>query len=90
MSYNNLQFLDWLFFNKVPLICFRKTKVRALVVCLQFPEDYPNCPILLELKSKRLSDALLRKLTQSCESELKKIIGKPQVNKLCEFLNNIF
>lgn len=64
----------------------RKTGFKTLVVCIQFPENYPGSPLLLELKSKTLSEKLLQRLTDVCEAELKKAPGKPQVLNLLKFL----
>lgn len=64
----------------------RKTEHKTLIVCIQFPDDYPKAPLLLELKSKTLSDKLLQRLTERCEVELKKNLGKPQVLELLKFL----
>lgn len=79
------------------------TETKRLVVCLQFPENYPNDNILIELKSKTLSEALLDKLTKLSEEESKKILGKPQIlhvlrrlqvflkeNPLCSCYDEIF
>ena len=59
----------------------RKTKVQTLVVALQFPKEYPRVPLLVELRSKTLSDTLLTGLTQVCEAEAKKFLGKNYFNK---------
>lgn len=64
----------------------KRTDHKALVACIQFPVEYPNGPLLLELKSKTLSDKLLQRLTEVCEAELKKSLGKPQVLKLLKFV----
>ena len=70
-------------------IC-RRTSTKTLVVCIQFPPDYPSDILLIELKSKTLSEQLLEKLTSVCEQELKKGIGKPQVCLITmSFLYNI-
>ena len=50
-----------------------------MTVNLQFPENYPQNGILLELKSKTLSEKLLNKLVDICDTEVKKHIGKQQV-----------
>lgn len=55
------------------------TETKRLVVCFQFPENYPNDIILIELKSKTISEALLDKLTKLSEEESKKLLGKPQI-----------
>ena len=51
-----------------------------MIVHLQFPQDYPQSGILVELKSKTLSEKLLNKLVDICDQEMKKYIGKQQVN----------
>ncbi|KAG8328970.1 hypothetical protein J6590_097835 [Homalodisca vitripennis] len=57
----------------------KRTQFKQLVICIQFPEDYPASPLLIELKSKTLVDQLLAKVTTVCEEEAKKYLGKPQV-----------
>lgn len=37
----------------------KRTIYKCLVVCIQFPSDYPAAPLLIELKSKYLSEKLL-------------------------------
>ena len=59
---------------------FRRTKFKTLRVLLQFSDNYPEGPILLELKSKTLPPALLAKLTEICDQEIKKFVGRRQVN----------
>jgi len=66
----------------------RRTRVKSLVVCLQFPEEYPTKTILLELKSKTFSDNLLKKITSACEVELKKWQGKPQILNVLKFIRS--
>ena len=55
---------------------YRKTEHKQLAACFQFPEDYPNHPILLELKSKVLSEKLLAGLTKVCDDEAAKYVGE--------------
>lgn len=66
---------------------YRKTQFKQVVICIQFPRDYPKSLILIELKSKTFSDQLLKKLTDICEEEAKKHSGRPQVtsNIYCYF-----
>ncbi|KAJ8971560.1 hypothetical protein NQ314_000647 [Rhamnusium bicolor] len=66
----------------------KRTEFKRLVVCIQFPENYPRTPLLIELKSKTLSDKLLQGLTNVCEQEIKKSLGKPQVLNTIKFLRN--
>lgn len=63
------------------------TELRKLIVCFQFPTDYPTTPILFELKSKTFSDKFLKKLSSILEVEAKKILGKPQILPLLKFLH---
>ena len=46
---------------------------------LQFSEKYPTSAIVVELKSKTLPPRLLVKVTELCDQEAKKLLGKPQV-----------
>ena len=46
---------------------------------LQFSEKYPTSAIIVELKSKTLPPRLLAKMTELCDQEAKKLLGKPQV-----------
>ena len=46
---------------------------------LQFSEKYPTSAIIVELKSKTLPPRLLAKMTELCDQEAKKFLGKPQV-----------
>ena len=62
----------------------RKTKYKKLVVCLQFPNDYPNNPIIIEIKSKTLPEKLCNGFTNICDAEAKKAVGKPHVSSIIE------
>ncbi|KAK4887316.1 hypothetical protein RN001_003587 [Aquatica leii] len=66
----------------------KRTQFKAIIACIQFPEKYPDLPLLIELKSKTLSDKLLQGLTNVCENEAKKSIGNRQVMPILEFLQN--
>jgi len=55
-----------------------KTPFKKIICCLMYPTNYPSEAILIELKSKTLSDKLLSGLTKVCEDEVKKYKGKPQ------------
>ncbi|XP_064617730.1 LOW QUALITY PROTEIN: uncharacterized protein LOC135481891 [Liolophura sinensis] len=54
----------------------RLTEHKQLSMCLQFPEDYPHSPLLIELKSRTLGDKLLDRLTKICEEEVKKKLDR--------------
>ncbi|XP_060531165.1 uncharacterized protein LOC132704877 [Cylas formicarius] len=64
----------------------KRTDFKKLVVCLQFPKEYPNASLLIELKSKTLSETLLLDLTNICEQETKKFLGKPQILHIINLL----
>ena len=64
-----------------------KTKCKKLACCFMFPNDYPNSPILFELKSKTLSGKLLDGLTRVTEQECKKHLGRPQILFATKFIN---
>ena len=49
---------------------------------LQFSEEYPTSAIIVELKSKTLPPRLLTKVTELCDQEAKKLLGKPQVGSV--------
>ena len=60
---------------------FRRTKFKSVAVLLQFPDKYPTSAIIVELKSKTLPPRLLAKMTELCDQEAKKFLGKPQVGR---------
>lgn len=64
----------------------KRTEHKTLVACIQFPQSYPKEPLLIELKSKTLSEKLLQKLTSIAEEEAKKFLGKSQTLKVFIFL----
>ncbi|XP_012278338.1 uncharacterized protein LOC105698565 [Orussus abietinus] len=63
-----------------------KTSFKKIVVCIQFPNNYPSTPLLIELKSKTLSPKLLDGLTNVCEKECKNLLGKAQVLPVLKFI----
>ncbi|KAG8237743.1 hypothetical protein J437_LFUL014286 [Ladona fulva] len=77
---------QWIYINLFTIFIFRRNKYKNIVVCLQFPSNYPESCILIELKSKTLSVKLLDGLALICESEAKKILGKPQVLPILKFI----
>ncbi|XP_050303557.1 uncharacterized protein LOC126741227 [Anthonomus grandis grandis] len=64
----------------------KRTQYKTIIVCAQFPEEYPKVPLLYELKSKTLSEKLLLGLTDVSQQDLKKYLGKAQVLPLIKFL----
>lgn len=63
-----------------------RTKFKSVVVLLQFSEKYPTSAIIVELKSKTLPPRLLVKMTELCDQEAKKLLGKPQVIPMLTFV----
>ena len=59
---------------------------RQFTVCLRFPVDYPQQTVLVELKSKTLSDKFLEGLTGVCEKKCQEYVGKPHCIKALQFL----
>ena len=57
----------------------RQTEYRQLTVCCQFPDGYPHSPLLVELKSKTISDQMLGGVVRVCDQELERHTGQPQV-----------
>ncbi|KAF7987763.1 hypothetical protein HCN44_003626 [Aphidius gifuensis] len=65
-----------------------KTVFKKIIACIQFSKIYPADILLLELKSKTLSQKLLSGLTEICEKNCKNLIGKAQILPTLKFLNN--
>ncbi|XP_015593406.1 uncharacterized protein LOC107266905 [Cephus cinctus] len=65
-----------------------KTQFKKIIVCIQFPQDYPKVPLLIELKSKTLSEKLLNRLTSVCEKECENLLGKAQILPVLKFISN--
>ncbi|CAK8683370.1 uncharacterized protein LOC143450893 [Clavelina lepadiformis] len=63
-----------------------KTKHRELTACIQFPNNYPDAILLVEIKSKVMSPSLMSHINQICDQELKKFVGQKQVFQLTKFL----
>ena len=66
-----------------------RTKHKQCLCQFQFPANYPDEPILIEVKSKVLSGKVLDAITQVAEKEAKKLLGKQQIISLIKFINNI-
>jgi hypothetical protein len=60
-------------------ISSRKSAHKQITACMQFPAGYPDCRVLLELKSKTIPDKLLEKLVSVCDQEADKCLRKKQV-----------
>ncbi|KAL5010314.1 hypothetical protein ScPMuIL_012619 [Solemya velum] len=70
------------------IVSLKKTEQKHLTANLQFPPNYPNEQIVVELKSKTLSDKLLYGLTNVCDQETKKWVGQKQVMVMINFIMN--
>jgi len=62
-----------------------KTPHRQLLCQFQFPEKYPDIPILIELKSKVFPVKVIKLLNDRCDEEAKKLVGRAQVISLVKF-----
>ena len=69
-------------------IRFKRTDYRQLVLCIQFSKDYPDSVLLLEAKSKTISDELLAGIVKVTEEHLQKFRGQPQVVAAARFVRN--
>lgn len=49
---------------------------------MQFPANYPQEPIVIELKSKTLTEKVCDKINKICEEEAKKWLGQKQASLL--------
>ena len=57
----------------------RKTAHKDIVICVQFPKDYPRSRLILEMKSKTIPEKFMEGLVRVCDQELKRHVGKKQV-----------
>ena len=67
---------------------FRLTEHKQLVVCVQFPRDYPSSALIIELKSKTIPEKLINGLVKVCDQEIQKHLDGQQVGplKICKFI----
>lgn len=72
--------------NMVRVTIYR-TDYKQLAVCFMFPENYPDAPIVIEIKSKTMSWKFVTGLTQLCDDEAKKILGNPQIMPILYFVS---
>lgn len=59
---------------------------RQLTVCLRYPKGYPQEPILIEIKSRCLSEKFVNGLANLAETKAKEFIGKTQAIFVLKFL----
>uniref|UniRef100_A0A1A9W6M4 RWD domain-containing protein n=1 Tax=Glossina brevipalpis TaxID=37001 RepID=A0A1A9W6M4_9MUSC len=59
---------------------------RQVTVCIRFPVTYPNQHILVELKSKTLSEKFLNRLVSLCEKKAQEHLGKTQCLPVLRFM----
>jgi len=65
----------------------QRTKYKQMAVCMQFPAQYPTKPIIVEIRSKYLSQKLTDGLANLAEAEAKKLSGKPQIMKVLRYIS---
>lgn len=64
-----------------------RTKHKQCMCQFQFPKNYPNESILLEVKSKVFPVKVIDAIRKIAEAEAKKLHGKPQIISLIKFVN---
>ncbi|XP_065072274.1 uncharacterized protein LOC135696715 [Rhopilema esculentum] len=64
-----------------------KTPHRQLLCQFQFPENYPDNPIIIELKSNLFEVKVLCLLSERCDVEAKKLVGRAQVISMTKFIS---
>lgn len=68
-------------------IGIKLTQYKQLKACIQFPDNYPNDGLLMELKSQTISDKILETILNLCNNEIKKQIGHKQIIHLIYFIH---
>jgi len=67
-------------------ISIYRTEYKQVAVCFIFPEDYPDMPIITEIKSKTMSFKFTTGLAQLCDEEVKKMLGEEQIMHVLLFV----
>ena len=68
-------------------VCVYCTEFKQITLLFQFPAvEYPLSPVLIELKSKSISQTLLKGLHSKCEEEANCHIGQVHIHKVCYFV----
>ncbi|CAG5134157.1 unnamed protein product [Candidula unifasciata] len=73
----------------VPLLVraeIKKTEHKQVAVTCMFQPAYPAEPLVTELRSKTLADRFLDGLAKVCDTEARKLKGKPQVLHVINFV----
>lgn len=69
-------------------IRIKRTDYRQLILSVQFPKEYPEGVLLLEAKSKTITDDLLAGIVKVTEEHLQKFRGQPQVVAAARFVRD--
>lgn len=64
-----------------------QTTCRRISVIIRFPSDYPKQNILVELKSKTISEKLLNGIADLAERHAKNSLNKPQIIDAVKFIS---
>ncbi|KAK3243954.1 hypothetical protein CYMTET_46417 [Cymbomonas tetramitiformis] len=67
---------------------FAPTAYRDICIKIQFPDDYPQTPLIAQLESRRLHEDIVTKLQVACEKEAEKNLGGEQILPVVDFLRN--
>ncbi|XP_055597182.1 uncharacterized protein LOC129747163 [Uranotaenia lowii] len=66
----------------------QQTESRQLTVCLRFPVDYPKNRLLIEFKSKTMSETFIERFSKVCDAKAAEYVGKPQVMNMLKFVDS--
>jgi len=75
--------------RKLITLIIMKTKYKKLTVSIQFPDDYPNSLLFVELKSKVISQPTLQQIMKSCQNHLNYYLGSKQISPLLKYLTKL-
>ncbi|XP_052811888.1 uncharacterized protein LOC128239326 [Mya arenaria] len=67
---------------------YRKTDQKQVNVILQFPEGYPEEPVVSQLTSKTLAEKLLSGMVKMCDEEARSLVGQRQILPVMRFVRN--
>ncbi|XP_069102290.1 uncharacterized protein [Argopecten irradians] len=69
-------------------LSIKVTGQKHVTLIVMFPPKYPHEPLIMELKSKTLSEKLLDGLLKVCDEQAKKWLGQRQILLLTNFVLN--
>ena len=76
-------------FRSLVRVQLQKTTHKKIIMHMQFPENYPSKPLLVELKSNTLAEGFLNKMEALVDEEMKKYVGQTQIMYAYKFVRGI-